>query len=130
MKSRIVVVEDNSADVFLLKHALESAGLSCDLQYFEDGAKARDFIRAPFGRTPDLFLLDLNLPRVDGVHLLRLIRQQPSLDGIPVIVWSSSQSPTDQASLAEFNEVRFIAKPAGLDAFLRIAGIIRDVLHR
>lgn len=128
MKIRITVIEDNGADVFLLEHALEEAGLSFEIQHFDDGAKARDSIRAPHGNTPDLFLLDLNLPRVDGIELLRLIRQQPSFDGIPVIVWSSSQSPTDRASLSGFKAVRFIVKPAGLDAFLEIGGIIREVL--
>ena len=128
MKIRVTVIEDNSADVFLLEHALKTAGLNFDIQHFDDGAKARDYFRAPNLDPPHLLLLDLNLPCVDGIELLRVIRQQPSFDGIPVIVWSSSQSPMERAALAAFKAVRFIVKPSELDGFLQIGGMIREVL--
>lgn len=125
-KRVIVVIEDNAPDVFLLEEALTEAGVDCELVSLDDGEKARAYIRdATNERTPDLFLVDLNLPRLNGAELLALIRQQPSIAKVPVIVWSSL---CDKKTLDKFGVEHFFTKPSSLEGFVQIGELIRTIL--
>jgi CheY-like chemotaxis protein len=75
-----------------------------------------------------LILVDLNLSRYTGEDILREIRTAGHLGKVPVCVWSSSQSPRDAALFQHLGVARFITKPSGLDQFMEIGGIIKDVL--
>ena len=77
---------------------------------------------------PNLILLDLNLSRYSGEDLLRDIRAAKHLDGVPVCVWSSSQSRRDKALLMDLGVAHFITKPSGLDQFMEIGKLIKDML--
>jgi|GEM_PF-1381700 len=128
-KKRILVIDDNSADTFLLEHALKDAALDCVIVGIADGEQAENYIRRS-EETPqaDLIVLDLNLPRVGGIQLLRLIRECSSFDGVPVIVWTSSMSPKDKAALEEFHPTRFFVKPSSFEGFMEVGSMIRDVM--
>ncbi len=130
--ARILVIEDNSADVFLLRRALEKQDRQFELTCLADGDEALAFIRREGAyadaATPDLILVDLNLPRCDGEDLLREIRNTQHLAGVPVCAWSSSQSRRDRELLKELGVVRFITKPSGLDQFMEIGKILADLL--
>jgi len=129
VKKRIIVIEDNTADTFLLEQALKGAALDYELLGFVDGEQASNYIRRSEETPPaDLILLDLNLPRIDGVQLLRLIRECSSFEGVPVIVWTSSMSPKDQGALEEFHPTRFFVKPSSLEGFMELGSMIRDVI--
>ena len=99
---RILLVEDNAGDVYLLRKALAAAQVAFDWTVLEDGAQALAFVRGE--RTyahipiPDLVLLDLNLPKNGGLQVLTAIRQHPRLAAVPVMVTSSSQSPRDRGA--------------------------------
>ena len=84
-KLRIVVVEDNSADVFLIEEALRLHEIDFELLRFEGGEEALEHLRAP-PVLPDLILLDLHIPGTDGAGILRSIRAQPRLAGVPVVI--------------------------------------------
>ena len=131
-KIHIFVVEDNPGDVHLLRMALRAAKLNCELTVVEDGREALDFVqrRGKYENTsvPDLALLDLNLPKNDGIEILEAMRANPALAGVPVAILSSSSSPHDQARVARFHISRFIAKPPDLDQYLEIGVIIRQLL--
>jgi CheY-like chemotaxis protein len=129
MKYRITVIEDNVPDIVLLEHALEKAGLSFELLSIEDGVKALAYLRETSVNRPDLVLLDLNLPLIDGLELLECLCRQPDFEQVPVIVWSSAQSPRDLDAVSAFPVSRFIIKPTGLEGFLKIGPIIREVLE-
>jgi CheY-like chemotaxis protein len=132
LKVRILLVEDNPADVGLLRLALKEAELDCDLTVLEDGAAALAFIRqaeAGNARPPDLALLDLNLPKNGGLEVLEAIRAKPALAGMPVAILTSSSSPRERARIEEFGVDRFITKPLDLDGFLGIGWILRDLLR-
>lgn len=130
--ARILVVEDNDSDVFLLERALNKHHLRSELIHLSNGADALSYIRRQKAyaqvAAPDLILVDLNLSKHNGEEIVREIRSTPYLDGVPVCVWSSSQSARDAAIFRELGISRFITKPSGLDQFMEIGEIILDLL--
>lgn len=129
----IVLVEDNAADVFLVRTALEQEkDFKFELQVFGDGEEALRYLSQPQEKVthPDLFILDLNLPKRSGLDILEALRSRPDDLFAPVIVISSSDSPSDRASAAMLGAARFFPKPADLDEFMKIGGIVRDVLRK
>ena len=120
----ILLAEDNPADVFLLREAFSQHQHSIDLRVVSDGEQALDFIESvdgtPENGTPDLIVLDLNLPKSDGADILKRIRQKPHLRGTPVVVLTSSDSPQDRNTTETLGADSFLTKPADLDEFLRL----------
>ena len=124
----VYLVEDNSADVELFRLALEDACVDCDLNVFGDGREVVDFLRNNAPPKPDLIVLDLNLPKLDGLEVLQLIRGVDPFSDVPVLALSSSSSPRDQLRLSEFKVAAYIVKPADLDEYLKIGATVRDLL--
>jgi CheY-like chemotaxis protein len=128
----IFLVEDNATDVELFRMALEEAGVDCDLVLFQDGGEIIDHIRkadAALPRpTPDLIMLDLNLPKSGGLEVLQVIREAPSFAKVPIAVLSSSSSPRERAQVSAFNIREFIVKSHDLDAYLSVGSVVRTLL--
>ena len=118
----IVLVEDNPADVFLVRKALQEKGIKFELTCFDDGQKALSSLAEQGRKVPDLILLDLNLPQTDGVDVLRQIRSMPKLADVPVAILTSSESPADMHRTALLGAARYIRKPSMLQDFLREVG--------
>jgi DNA-binding response OmpR family regulator len=130
--ARVLVIEDNSSDVFLLERALHLQDLRFELIHLTDGGQALAFIRregacadAPI---PHLILVDLNLARYSGEDVLREIRDAKHLAGVPVCAWSSSKSQRDRARIMDLGVAQFVTKPSGLDQFMEIGKLIKDLL--
>lgn len=130
--ARILVIEDNGSDVFLLERALKKQALRFELIHLLDGGEALAFVRqqgayaeAP---VPDLILMDLNLPKCSGEDILREIRAAEHLAGVLVCAWSSSQTRRDRSLLSDLGVARFVAKPAGLDQFMLIGLVIKELI--
>jgi CheY-like chemotaxis protein len=132
--ARILVIEDNPSDVFLLERALQKQDLRFELIHLEDGGEALAFIRRKGAyegaAIPDLILLDLNLPKSTGDEIAREIPKAEHLVSIPVCVWSSARFGQDQSLLRSLGVVRCITKPSGLDQFMEIGIIIKNLLGR
>ena len=130
---RILLVEDNSGDVYLFRLALEIAKLNFELIVIDDGAAALAFVRGEgkyAGRpVPDLAVLDLNLPKHEGAEVLEAIRQSQDLANIPVVITSSSASPHDRTKTEHLGVERYINKPHDLEEFLKIGLTFRDILE-
>ena len=130
--ARILVIEDNASDVFLLDRALNRQDFRFELVHLLNGGEALAFIRrqGAFANAaiPDLILVDLNLSRYTGEDILREIRSATHLGGVPVCVWSSSGSRRDEALLKDLGVTQFITKPSGLDQFMEIGKILKDLL--
>jgi len=130
--ARVLVIEDNTSDVFLLERALNTQDLRFELMHLVDGGEALAFIRREGSyadaQTPQLILVDLNLSRYSGEDVLREIRDAKHLAGVPVCAWSSSQSQRDRARLMDLGVARFVTKPSGLDQFMEIGKLIKDLL--
>jgi chemotaxis family two-component system response regulator Rcp1 len=130
--ARILVIEDNGSDVFLLDRALKKQDFRFELVHLLNGGEGLAFIRRQGAyadaATPNLILVDLNLSKYTGEDILREIRSAAHLAGVPVCVWSSSRSRRDQARLKDLGVARFITKPAGLDEFMEIGRIIKELV--
>lgn len=131
-KPRIFVVEDNPGDIHLLRLALQSANLDCDLTVVDDGQEALDFVRQRGNYedsvVPDLVVLDLNVPKNDGIEILEALRTNPAFAQVPIAVLSSSSSPRDIAKAERLGVERFIAKPPDLEEYLTIGGVLKQLL--
>jgi len=130
--ARILVIEDNGSDVFLLDRALHKQDFPFELVHLLSGSAALEFVRregayldAP---NPQLILVDLNLSKYTGEDILREIRNARHLAGVPVCVWSSSRSRRDEALLRDLGVAQFITKPSGLDQFMEIGKTLKDLL--
>lgn len=124
----VLLVEDNRDDVELTLHALRAAKIRNRVHVARDGAEALDFLfrrgahqNAP---TPDLILLDLNLPKVDGREILEEIKRDQRLGRIPVIVVTSSQAEEDVARSYRLHANAYVTKPIDPAVFLRAVNAI------
>jgi CheY-like chemotaxis protein len=128
---RIMVAEDNPADVVLIREALNEHCLSYSIQVFEDGAEAASFLKRIQLETdagcPDLALLDLNLPKVEGHELLRMIRTHSVCSSIPVIIVTSSNSAGDRDAAARSGASYYFRKPSSLGEFMALGNIVREL---
>src|ERR1041385_3327896 len=118
----ILLVEDNPGDIRLPKEALKESKISNHLHVAIDGVEAIDFLRKR-GRfanspTPDLILLDLNLPRKGGIEVLAEIKLNGDLKVIPIIVLSTSQSEKDILKSYQLHVNCFVTKPVEFDEFM------------
>jgi CheY-like chemotaxis protein len=127
--ARVLLVEDNEADVRLTREALREAGEGVRLSTVGDGEQALAFLRREAGFTeaprPDLVLLDLNLPRKSGLEVLDEMRSDGSLAHIPVIMLTSSAAQSDVEAAYARGANAFVVKPLELDAFMDLIGAIR-----
>ena len=125
---RILLVEDNPADVYLIEEALRTHGVQFEMKWLRDGEQALELLTEAGLGAPDLVLLDLNLPRVDGKEVLTRIRQTPHLAAVPVAIMTSSDSPQDRREMADLGASCYIKKPPTLDEFLEVGGVIKNLL--
>lgn len=130
--AKILLVEDNSGDILLIRRALAEHGIEHELHVVQNGEQAIEFL-ARAGRPgeaprPDLVLLDLNLPRVDGAEVLLELRHDPQWAATPVIVVTSSNAARDRARLTELGISHYFQKPSDLDEFMHLGAVVRDVL--
>ena len=130
MAISIFLVEDNPADVYLIEEALRAHEVNFDLKWMSDGelalAELIDLGNAAV--PPDLILLVLNLPRVDGKEVLSRIRQNPKLQNTLVAILTSSDSPSDKRDTQTLGANCYIKKPPTLDEFLTIGGVIKELV--
>jgi CheY-like chemotaxis protein len=127
---RILLVEDSPGDVRLTIEALKDGKVRNDLSIVGDGVEALAFLNgegkyaeAP---RPDLILLDLNLPRMDGRELLAIIKQDDNLKRIPVVVLTTSEAEADVLRVYDLNANCYITKPVDLDKFITVIKAIED----
>jgi chemotaxis family two-component system response regulator Rcp1 len=132
LADRILVVEDNESDVFLLERALKKQDFPFELVHLLNGREALAFIRRQGAYTnaaiPNLILLDLNLSKYTGEDILREVRNAAHLADVPVCVWSSSRSRRDESALKDLGVSQVIPKPSGLGQFMEIGKIIKDLM--
>jgi CheY-like chemotaxis protein len=130
---RILLVEDNAADVYLFRKALTEAGLNFELMVIEDGGQAMAFVRGEGEYAgvpvPDLALVDLSLPKEDGIRIIQALRHAGRFDQMPVVVVSSSATPPARLKEAHLRISRYMTKPPDLEAFLQLGVVLKDILR-
>lgn len=126
----ILLVEDNPGDVRLTKEALKEGKIKNNLHVVGDGKEALAYLhkkeKYKNSIRPDLILLDLNLPKVDGREVLSKIKNDPSLKRIPVVVLTTSDADQDIMESYDRNANCYITKPVDLDNFITIVKSIED----
>jgi len=130
MPVEILMVEDNPGDVRLTRECLRDAGIAIHLSVAVDGIEAMRFLSrdgvyvdAP---RPDLILLDLNLPKMDGREVLARIKQDESLKAIPTIILTTSDAEADIVKSYQLQANCYLSKPVQLDAFEHVMRSISD----
>jgi CheY-like chemotaxis protein len=127
----IILVEDNPADVGLVREALEEHGAECELTVITDGESAIRFIQElDFSGAwrPDLIILDLNLPRKTGYDVLECLRASLRLSGVPAVILSSSNAKKDREKAAKLGVSMYIQKPTHLGEFIKLGGVFKGLL--
>jgi CheY-like chemotaxis protein len=126
----ILLVEDDPGDVLMTREALGDSKLLNSLHVVDNGEEAIAFLRregsydeAP---RPDLVLLDLNLPRVDGREVLSIVKNDPSLRQIPVVILTTSDAEEDVLRSYDLHANAYVTKPVDFEAFVRVIRQIDD----
>ena len=131
---QILLAEDNPGDVLLFREALNSRELPCNVIVAGDGQKAIALLEGEGdGRErwrPDLIVLDVNLPKYNGDAVLRHVRRQPWLEGVPVIMLTSSPSPADRAAAIDLKASVYLQKSSDLNELLEVGKIVEAVLYQ
>ena len=124
----ILLVEDSPSDIRLTVEALKEAKLRNELHVVEDGEAAMAFLRSPGPSRPrpDLILLDLNLPGMDGREVLEQVKSDPDLALIPVVVLTTSRAEEDVLKAYQLRTNCYITKPVDLDQFIRVVQSIQE----
>jgi len=126
----VLLVEDNQADADLTVETLEEAKIICNVNVATDGMEAMAFLRqegkykdAPL---PDIILLDLNMPKMDGRQVLADIKEDPNLMEIPVIVLTSSEAEADILKTYKLHANAYVKKPVDLGEFGKIISALDE----
>ena len=125
---RILLIEDNEGDILLTTEALTEGRIVNEVDVVKDGGAALDFLRKKGeytrSKTPDLILLDVNLPKKDGHEVLQSIKDDPALKTIPVIMLTTSSAASDILKAYKNHANCYITKPVEVDDFIStVAGI-------
>lgn len=126
----VLLVEDNPGDVRLITEALKDARIHVHISVAQDGVEALALLRREgkysTAALPDLILLDLNLPKMNGHEVLATIKQDENLHRIPVVIVTSSRADQDIAASYDLHANCFVTKPVDLDQFFNVVEAIRD----
>lgn len=126
----VLLVEDDPGDVLMTREAFEDHKLANELHVVSDGVEAMDFLHrrgehasAP---RPDLILLDLNLPKMDGREVLTAVKSDPDLGAIPVVVLTTSEAEEDVLRSYALHASAYVTKPVDFDRFISVVQKIDD----
>lgn len=129
----ILLVEDREDDVLMLRRSFQKAGISNPIQVVRDGEEAISYLlgtgkyadRVEFP-LPELILLDLKMPKIDGFEVLRWLRSQRNFSGVRVVVLSSSESIQDVNLAYNLGANSFLVKPTNFNSFVELSGFISE----
>lgn len=131
---RILVVDDDPGDVLMIEEALEGSDVDKAIDVVGDGQEAMEFLRGE-GRhvgapRPDMILLDLNMPRMDGRQVLSEVKSDDDLRTIPIVVLTTSNADTDILSSYSLQANAYVTKPIDLDDFNDVVRRIDEFFGR
>lgn len=128
----ILLAEDNPADVYLIREALREHGVDYTMRVASDGREVMRLLSSEHAdleaQSLGLIILDLNLPRHDGIEILEHLRETRAFAHVPVVVLTSSDSPRDRLIATELGAACYLRKPSGLDQFLSLGATFKELL--
>jgi CheY-like chemotaxis protein len=126
----VLLVDDDPGDVLMIEEALESVRTPRDVYVVNDGEQALSFLRqtGSFATAPrpDVILLDLNMPRMDGREVLAVVKTDPVLNTIPIVVFTTSKAPDDILKSYALHANAYVTKPLNLDELTEVVVKIDD----
>lgn len=126
----ILLVEDNEGDILLTQDALLEGMITKEVQVVKDGWEAIQYLDKngayKLASTPDLILLDINLPKLNGFEVLKKIRSTEATKDIPVVMLSTSCSENDIKKSSKFHANCYISKPVDADDYKKVIGLIKS----
>ena len=126
----VLLVEDDPGDVLMTREAFEDYKVQNQLHVVNDGTEAMAFLRREGEHAdkprPDLVLLDLNLPRMDGREVLQAIKSDPDLASIPMVVLTTSEAEEDVLRSYSLHANAYVTKPVDFDRFIQVVRQIDD----
>jgi CheY-like chemotaxis protein len=125
-RAAVLYVEDEEDDIFFMRRAFAKAGCADAFHAVKDGKRAITYLSGENGEcpSPQVILLDLNLPLVSGFEVLEWIRRQPHFQSLPVIIFSSSGRPEDRSRAEALGANDYLLKPASAEDFVSVASDI------
>jgi chemotaxis family two-component system response regulator Rcp1 len=128
-QAQVLLVEDNARDVRLMREVMRELKMECGLQVAADGAQALAMLRRQGQYAsmalPDLVLLDINLPVLSGIDVLREVKADPELRLLPVLMLTTSHADSDVHACYALNANSYLVKPADFDEFTRMVAMIQ-----
>jgi CheY-like chemotaxis protein len=116
----ILLVEDDQVDAMTVKRALKDVRVTNRLDITGDGEEALAFLRAPENESPCIILLDLNMPRMNGIEFLSVVKQDETLRRIPVVVLTSSREEQDKVDSFDLGVAGYMVKPVDYQQFVEV----------
>ena len=127
---KILLIEDSDGDIVLITQALKKAHVTNGVTVIKDGDEALKYLRKKDKHidveTPDLILLDINLPKIDGIEVLAEIKNDPLLMAIPVVMLTTSESERDVINSYNNHANCYIVKPVDLKKFIDVVQLIKE----
>lgn len=127
----ILMADDDEDDRMMTQEALEQSRVLNDLQFVKDGQELLDYLRRENGfedeelyPMPNIILLDLNMPRVDGRAALKLLKEDPDLRRIPVVILTTSKAEEDMLKGYDLGAASYITKPVGFEDLIQLMQIL------
>ncbi len=128
----LLLAEDNLPDALLVREAIRAEDLPIEVHLAQDGPQALEFIaraeQDPDAPCPQVLLLDLNLPMVDGFEVLRRLRASPRFGALPVLIMTSSDAASDRSLAAQLGAAYFRKSPS-YSEFLTLGGVLKQLLQ-
>ena len=118
--SRVLLVEDNADDEALTVRALRKLDPTCVVDVARDGQQAVDYLNDQESTRPDLILLDLKLPKLNGIEVLRVARASVTMKTVPTVMLTSSDEPSDLMGSYEAGASGFVRKPVGYEEYVDV----------
>lgn len=122
----ILLIEDDIVDQMSVKRAVKQLAISNPLKIAENGEEAIEYLKNSKNELPAFILLDLNMPRLNGIEFLSIIKNDLTWKRIPVIVLTTSREDSDRISSYSFSVAGYVLKPVDYDKFVDVVRIIRD----
>ncbi len=122
----ILLVEDDRVDVMTVKRALRELDISTPLEVTRNGEEALAYLREATNRKPAIILLDLNMPKMNGIEFLKIVKQDSVLRRIPVVVLTTSKEERDRVASFDLSVAGYMIKPVDYAQFVEIMRAIKD----
>ncbi|HEY5526615.1 MAG TPA: response regulator [Candidatus Anoxymicrobiaceae bacterium] len=123
-KKPILLIEDDLIDKMTVERALKEIRVTNRLDFVGNGEEALDFLRDPTNEKPGIILLDLNMPKMNGIDFLKIAKQDPALKRIPVIVLTTSKDERDRVDSFNLGVAGYMIKPVDYMQFVEVVKAI------